>query len=84
MPRKKKSEDIHPCPRCGSLMGETETGRQCPTCHLTEWVDEGGVYTSGVAKCPNCDNCSPNNLICSFCGYPIDDKTRKLWESKEK
>jgi len=96
MPRKKKTdvrdlpklsgftENLHPCPRCGSLMVETETGRYCPTCHLVEWIDEGGAYTSGLAKCPACHNMSPNSLICSYCAYPINENTRKLFEEKNK
>jgi ribosomal protein S27AE len=80
----KKTENLKACDRCGGFMAETETGRQCLSCELTEWIQEDGTYTSGIAKCPSCGNMSPNILICSYCSYPIDEKTRKLWESKEK
>jgi ribosomal protein S27AE len=82
MPRKKKV--IRVCERCGSWMEETETGWQCPTCHLTEWIQEDGTYTSGLAHCPACHNMSPNSLICSYCAYPIDKHMRKLFEEKKK
>lgn len=70
MSRKKKT--LKACDRCGSLMAETETGRQCPTCGLTEWISEGGEYTSGVAKCPVCGNLSSNIRYCIYCGERIE------------
>ena len=79
-PRKKKSENTHLCPRCGSLMNEIEAGRQCPTCLFTEWIQEDGTYTSGMAKCPACGNISPNIIMCSYCSYPIDEKMKKYHE----
>ena len=84
MPRKKKNKTVHACDGCGAMMIETETGRYCTNCIYAEWLQEDGTYTSGVAKCPDCGHMSPNILICSYCSYPIDEKTRKLFEGKTK
>jgi len=81
MPRKKK---LNPCERCGSLMIETETGRYCPTCKLIEWIDEGGIYTSGMEKCPACHNMSPNSIVCTYCSTILDPHMYELFKQQEK
>ena len=76
MPRQRGDEVtprkfVEACPRCGGAFVDTETGRQCLNCGLTEWINEGGEYTSGVAKCPHCGSCSPNLRHCPVCGGKI-------------
>jgi len=77
------SRFVEACPRCGGAFLDTETGRQCLNCGLTEWINEGGEYTSGVAKCPECGQMSPNLFWCVYCSSPISDEAKKIKKTME-
>ena len=78
-----KTENVQACPQCGGALVENERGRSCFSCDYKDWLQEDGTYTSGVAKCPECGQMSPNLFWCVYCSSPISDEAKKIKKTME-